>query len=145
MVITPSAGALNLDQLAQLADYIVEASPAPTIAATNTITQLNHQISELTRWLKDLFTQMSKAVSSFNHGALDHDDVNHTHLSQMTTSAGITEDSEMMPRNVNHPARSREMVRPIASGDKQSWPTNKSPTISDRCHFWTPNSHQHGC
>jgi len=33
MVLTPSAGALDLDQLAQLADRILEASP-PTIAAT---------------------------------------------------------------------------------------------------------------
>ena len=65
MVITPSAGALNLDQLAQLADRIVEASPTPTIAATNTTAQLTDQVSELTRRLEDLSTQMSKAVSSF--------------------------------------------------------------------------------
>ena len=48
MVITPSAGALNLDQLAQLADRIVEASPTPTTAATNTTAQLTEQVSELT-------------------------------------------------------------------------------------------------
>ena len=36
MAITPSTEALNMDELAQLADRIVEASPTPTIAATNT-------------------------------------------------------------------------------------------------------------
>ena len=65
MVLTPSAGALNLDQLTQLADRIVEASPTPTISATNTTTQLTDQVSELTRRLEDLSTQMSKVVSSF--------------------------------------------------------------------------------
>ena len=65
MVITPSAGALNIDELAQLADRIMEASPTPTIAATNTTAQLTDQVSELTRRLEDLSTQMSKAVNSF--------------------------------------------------------------------------------
>ena len=40
MVITSSAEALSLDQLAQLANRIVETSPTQTIAATNTTTQL---------------------------------------------------------------------------------------------------------
>ena len=48
MIITPSAGTLSLDQLAQLADRIVEASPTPTIATTNTTAQLTDQVSELT-------------------------------------------------------------------------------------------------
>ena len=67
MVITPSAGALNLDQLAQLADCIVQASPTPTIAATNTTAQLTDQVSKLKRQLEDLSTQMKKGVSSFRH------------------------------------------------------------------------------
>ena len=54
-----------MDQLAQLANSIVEASPTPTIAATNTTAQLTDQVSELTRQLEDLSTQMSKAISSF--------------------------------------------------------------------------------
>ena len=130
MVIIPSAGALNLDQLAQLADRIVEASLTLTIAGTNTTAQFTDQVLELTRRLEHLSTQMSKAVSSFrqpDHGALDHDDVDHTRLSQMTTSAGITEDSEMIPRNVSHPARSQKTLRPVASCDERSCPTNKSP------------------
>ena len=62
MVNTLSAGALNMDQLVQLANRIVEVSPTPT---TNTTAQLTDQVSELTRWLEDLSTQMSKAISSF--------------------------------------------------------------------------------
>ena len=58
MVITPLAGALDLDQLAQLADRIVEASPTPTIASASTADQLTAQVSELTRCLNDLSTQM---------------------------------------------------------------------------------------
>ena len=51
MVLTPSAGDLNLDQLAQLADRIMEASPTPAIAATHTTpttNQLTIQVEELT-------------------------------------------------------------------------------------------------
>ena len=66
MVITPSAAALNLEALAQLADRIVETSPTTTIAATNTPDQLlTAQVSELTRRLEDLSTQMAKVVNSF--------------------------------------------------------------------------------
>ena len=66
MVITPSAAALNLEALAQLADRIMETSPTTTIAATNTPDQLlTAQVSELTRRLEDLSTQMAKVVNSF--------------------------------------------------------------------------------
>ena len=65
MVLTPSAGALNLDQLVQLADRILEASP-PAICATtadnpNTITttQLAAQVVQLTEWLDKLTSQMN--------------------------------------------------------------------------------------
>lgn len=44
MVLTPSAGDLNLEQLAQLADRIMEASPTPAIAATRT-TPTNEQLT----------------------------------------------------------------------------------------------------
>ena len=68
MVLTPSAGDLNLDQLAQLADRIMEASLTPAIAATHTTpttNQLTMQVEELTRRLDELSTQMSKAVNAF--------------------------------------------------------------------------------
>ena len=69
MVLTPSAGALDLDQLAQLADRILEASP-PTISATtadnpNTITttQLDAQVAQLTEQLDKLTSQMIKMIN----------------------------------------------------------------------------------
>ena len=65
MVITPSAGDLNLEQLAQLADRIMEASPTPIIGAANTTDQLTAQVMELTRRLDELSSQMSKAVNTF--------------------------------------------------------------------------------
>ena len=68
MVLTPSAGDLNLNQLAQLANHIIEASPNPVIAATHTTpttSQLTTQVEELTRCLDELSTQMSKAVNAF--------------------------------------------------------------------------------
>ena len=66
MVLTPSAGDLDLEQLAQLADRIVEASPTPTIAATDTTTQWTAQVTELTRRLDELTTQMASAVNTFS-------------------------------------------------------------------------------
>ena len=44
MVITPSAGALNLDQLVQLVDHIMERSPTLTIAITSTTDQFTVQV-----------------------------------------------------------------------------------------------------
>ena len=64
MVLTPSTEALNLDQLAQLADRIVETSPMPTIAATtDTTSQLAAQVADLTKRLDQLTSQMSKTIS----------------------------------------------------------------------------------
>jgi len=54
MVLTPSATDLNIEQLAQLADRIFEASPTPTIAATDTHAQLTAQVSDLTKCLDQL-------------------------------------------------------------------------------------------
>ena len=69
MVLTPSAAALDLDQLAQLADRILEASP-PAISATtadnpNTITttQLAAQVAQLTERLDKLTSQMTKTIN----------------------------------------------------------------------------------
>ena len=55
MVLTPSAGALNLDRPAQLADCIVEASPTLTVAATeSTSTNLTAQVSDFSKHLDEL-------------------------------------------------------------------------------------------
>ena len=68
MVLTPSAGALSLDQLAQLADRIVEASPTPTISATDTHmhSQLTAQVTELTKRLDRLTSQISCAINNLS-------------------------------------------------------------------------------
>ena len=67
MVLTPSASALNLNQLAELADRILEASPTPTVAATNcdgtTTTQLATQVAQLTERLDKLTSQMTKTIN----------------------------------------------------------------------------------
>ena len=69
MVLIPSAGDLNLEQLAQLADWIMETSPTLTIAtnqtSTDTTTQLTTQVNELTCHLDELTTQLASAVNTF--------------------------------------------------------------------------------
>ena len=69
MVLTPSAGDLNLEQLAQLANQIMEVSPTLTIATTETTTdnstQLTAQVQELTCRLNELTTQMASSVNTF--------------------------------------------------------------------------------
>ena len=70
MVLTPSAGDLSIDQLAQLADRILEASP-PSISATAvqqpqqsdpTTTQLAAQVTQLTERLDKLTSQMAQTI-----------------------------------------------------------------------------------
>jgi len=72
MVLTPSAGALNLDQLAQLADHILEASPPSIVATTvyqlakqdsDTTTRLAAQVAQLTKGLDQLTSQMAKSIN----------------------------------------------------------------------------------
>ena len=75
MVLTPSAGGLSIDQLAQLADQILEASP-PSISATSTqqkfktdptTTQLAAQVTQLAERLDKLTTQMAKTINQLFH------------------------------------------------------------------------------
>ena len=77
-----------------------------------------------------------------DQGVLDHtNSEDHTPLPQMTSFAGITGNMETKPRNACHPAKSRETVRPVASGDERSWPTNKSPAIFKGCYYQPLISH----
>ena len=67
MVLTPSAGELNLDQLAQLADRILEASPTTTVAATESITtQLTAQVNDLSRRLDELTSTLTNTINKFS-------------------------------------------------------------------------------
>ena len=71
MVLTPSAAVLSLEQLAQLADPIVEASPTPaTISAVNTHSELTTQVMELSKRLDQQTNQMSGAINNITkrHG-----------------------------------------------------------------------------
>ena len=69
----PSAEALNLDQLAQLADRIVKTSPTPTIAATTDTTyQQAAQVADLTKRLDQLTSQMFKTISSLSRRSHSH-------------------------------------------------------------------------
>ena len=66
MVITASAEALSLDQIMQLANRIVEASPAPTIAATDTNKQLTAQGTDLSHHFEKLATMLSSTINTFS-------------------------------------------------------------------------------
>ena len=67
MVLTPSAGELNLDQLAQLADRILEASPTTTVAATeSTTTQLAAQVNDLSRRLDELTSTLTNTINKYS-------------------------------------------------------------------------------
>jgi len=68
MVLTPLAGELNLDKLAQLADHIVEASPMHTIAATEpdtTTSQLTAQVNDLAKRLDELISTLTSTINNF--------------------------------------------------------------------------------
>ena len=71
MVLTPSAAALSHEELAQLADRIVEASLTPaTISAVDTHSQLTTQVMELSKRLDQLTNQMSGVINNITkrHG-----------------------------------------------------------------------------
>ena len=141
MVLTPSAEDLNLNQLTQLADRIMEASPNPVNAATHTTpttSQLTTRVEELMRRLDELSTQMSKAATPLPDDAPDlkvqRDDDGHrtqlaTATTQLLTSVGTIKPLEMQPRNAYSLFKSRKTPRPVARGDEQSWPINKSSAI----------------
>ena len=95
MVLTSSAEALNLDQLAQLADRIVETSPTPTIAATtDTTSQLATQVADITKRLDQLTSQMSKTIRSLSKQSRSHNPTPGSYVSlpqkTLTTSCAGT-------------------------------------------------------
>ena len=60
-VLTPSAGELNLDKLAQLANRIVKASPMRII----TTSQLTAQLNDLAKRLDELTSTLSNTINNF--------------------------------------------------------------------------------
>jgi len=69
MVLIPSAGELNLNQLAQLTDCIMEAYPPTSIAAIDTTNYslLTAQVTNLNQHLDELTTRLSSAINTFLH------------------------------------------------------------------------------
>ena len=69
MVLTSSAGKLNLNQLMQLVDSIMEASPPSNIAATDMTnnSSLTAQVTDLSRHLKKPTNTLSSAINTFSH------------------------------------------------------------------------------
>ena len=151
MVLTPSAAALSLEQLAQLADRIVEASPTPaTISAVDTHSQLTTQVMELSKRLDQLTNQMSGAINNITNGMaaplVPADVVGAAPLSPgmktpHTHCAGTIENLETTLRSANRLAKNRETTRPVAFDDKRYWPLTQSPTLSYRQKLRTPFPH----
>ena len=129
MVLTPLAGELNLDKLAQLADHIVEASPMHTIAATEpdmTTSQLTAQVNDLAKRLDELISTLTSTINNFTatRRTRSPSPWRRLPLPLMTiaTCAGTTGHLVMMPKSANLLVRSRETPRPVASGDERCWP-----------------------
>ena len=119
----------------------MEASPTPTIAATNITDQLTAQVTELTQRLDELATgrcQKPSTPPGRSPSPAPRQRQRQPTPADSTTEAEQfcwyhIEHSEMLPRNVNLLVRSRETPRPVTSGDERSWLTNKSPAIFYRC------------
>ena len=120
---TPDMG--NLDELAQLADKIMEVAipSGPTIAAVSSTTfELEHlrkKVAELKSLLQGL-RPLSNQVLDALLVQID---------SRQNSSVGTTTSMVTMHRNANPPARSRETSRPRGEGDGRSWPFPQSPIL----------------
>ena len=138
MVLTPSAGALDLDQLAQLADRILEASP-PTISATtadnpNTITttQLATQVAQLTERLDKLTSQMTKTINqlkgyrrqsrSRSPGRFNNQRRRSSSQAEQDGICYYHQKFGDKSYKCQPPERGRETTRPLAFGDERYWP-----------------------
>ena len=138
MVLTPSAGALDLDQLAQLADRILEASPPAISAATadkpNTITttQLAAQVAQLTERLDKLTSQMTKTINQMKGYRRQSRSRSPGRFNNRRQSSSQTEQEDGIcyyhqkfrdsPTSASPPASGRETTRPLAFGDERCWP-----------------------
>ena len=107
MVLASSGNSISLDQLAQLADCIVDVA-TPTLASV-TAPQSSHELEQLCSEISQLqaVTQTNDLVFlvAAAHPALSR-----------TTSAGTIASLATKPTNIPHSAPSRETTRPVASG-----------------------------
>ena len=118
LVSTPDTG--SLDELAQLADKIMEMaiSSSPTIAAVSSTTSkleyLCKEVTELKTLLENLRNQELDNLSVLS------DSCN-------SSSVGITAGTVILHRNVSLQARKWETPRPLAEGNRHIWPFSQSP------------------
>ena len=135
MVLTPSAEVLNLDQLAQLADRIVETSPTPKIAATtDTTSKLAAQVADLTKRLDQLTSQMSKTISSLSRRSRLRSPARRQrgNFTSKDSDDGLCWYHRKFGDDVKKctpPCQKAETIRPDAFSDERYWPFTQSPTI----------------
>jgi len=135
-----------LDQLALLADRIVEASPTLTIAAADDpTTHFKAQVDDLTKWLDDLTSTLGTPSITCNrldvrdHRA--HGDAANASLLLLTKTpticAGTTGHLVIRPSIVNLPAKNWETPKPAASGDERCQPITQLPVVFDRLQLFS--------
>ena len=117
---TPDTG--NLDNLAQLADKIMEvAIPSSAIAAVSTTSELEHlhkRVAELKSMLQALQSPDNLVLSDLP-----------AYIGSRKSSVGTTTSMVTMHRNANPHVRSWETPRPLAEGDRRSWPLTQLPIL----------------
>ena len=118
MVLASTGDRTTLEELAQLADKIVEV-PTPPVAAVH-VPQFTAEVNQ--------------------RGC--HVPVHPAHAPHLTQpSVGITSVSGMRPRNARPLAPGRETLRPVASSNMRYWPNTKSFILRYRPHY----SHSFSC
>ena len=129
---TPDTGSLN--NLAQLADKIMEvATPSPVIAAVSTTSELEHlhkEVAELKSMLQAL--QSSKQSGAWRSPSPQQ---------QLQELCLYCNKYSNDPQKCKPHVRSRETHRPLAEGDRCSWPLTLLPILHYRHNFQLPFSH----
>ena len=136
MVLASTRDGTPIEDLAQLADKIIEVAAPPIVSAVTTLSadmeQLKAQIASLTKLVSSLQQQQQQRFRRCSKSPhLDHCviDALQYRTIKILTSVGITRVLEMMPGNANHPARSQETSRPTTNGGRCPRPAPKSPIL----------------
>ena len=145
MVLASTNTTATLEELAELADKVVEEVVAPTVAATSTspcpeilaeIEQLRAEVQKLQTSVKQLAHQSrGRSLSRSRH---------HSPAPQEQL-AGTTKGMAARQISAPHPATtpSRQTTRPAVSGDRRVWPQHVSPIARHRSHKQTQLPRRH--
>ena len=135
MVLASTRDGTPIEDLAQLADKIIEVAAPPIVSTVTTpsadMEQLRSEIASLTKLVSSLQQQQNDSDAAPNPLTEDDHpdqliiDVLQTQRIKTLTSAGITRPSKMTPGSANHPVRSREMSRPTTDGGRCPRPAPK--------------------